>query len=92
MSAGTDMSAKDADSKLDSAAHGGCPATTCYRLLNFDDEIEGSDEFLEDDAVTWTRLDIQHRWNVGGWWHANLKPMRRKIPRDNSVLTQPDIV
>jgi DNA modification methylase len=30
MSAGTDMSAKDADSKLDSAAHGGCPATTCY--------------------------------------------------------------
>lgn len=30
MSAGTDMSAKNADSKLDSAAHGGCPATTCY--------------------------------------------------------------
>ncbi|MFN9822026.1 MAG: hypothetical protein ACK56K_15190, partial [Akkermansiaceae bacterium] len=47
------------------------------------DEIEGSDEFLEDDSVTWTRLDIQHRWNVGGWWHANLKPMRRKISSDN---------
>ena len=30
MSAGTDMSAIDADSTLDSAAHGGCPATTCY--------------------------------------------------------------
>ena len=43
----------------------------------------GTDEFLEDDATTWTRLDIQHRWNVGGWWHANLKPMRRKIPCDN---------
>jgi len=30
MSAGTDMSAKDAAFTLDSAAHGGCPATTCY--------------------------------------------------------------
>lgn len=30
MSAGTDMSAIDADTTLDSAAHGGCPATTCY--------------------------------------------------------------
>jgi DNA modification methylase len=30
MSAGTDMSAKDADTTLDNAAHGGCPATTCY--------------------------------------------------------------
>ena len=29
MSAGTDMSAKDADTTLDNAAHGGCPATTC---------------------------------------------------------------
>ena len=65
------------------------PATTCYRLLNFDDEIEGSDEFLEDDSVTWTRLDIQHRWNVGGWWHANLKPMRRKISSDNSQADRP---
>jgi hypothetical protein len=32
MSAGTDMSANDADSTLDNAAHGGCPATTCYAL------------------------------------------------------------
>jgi|GEM_PF-5536469 len=30
MSAGTDMSAKNADATLDNAAHGGCPATTCY--------------------------------------------------------------
>lgn len=29
MSAGTDMSAKNADTTLDNAAHGGCPATTC---------------------------------------------------------------
>ena len=29
MSAGTDMSAKDADTTLDNSAHGGCPATTC---------------------------------------------------------------
>lgn len=34
MSAGTDMSAKDADTTLDNAAHGGCPATTCYALLD----------------------------------------------------------
>lgn len=35
MSAGTDMSAKNADSKPDSAAHGGCPATTCSVPLVF---------------------------------------------------------
>ena len=30
MSDGPDMSAIDADTKLDSAAHGGCPSTTCW--------------------------------------------------------------
>ena len=58
-------------------AKSGSDATACYRLLDCNDEIRGDDEFLEDDAVTWTRIDLQHRWNIGSFWHSALKPMRR---------------
>tara|TARA_R110002074_G_scaffold102966_1_gene222397 strand:- start:603 stop:1115 length:513 start_codon:yes stop_codon:yes gene_type:complete len=52
-------------------------ATTCYRLLDCDDKIRGTDEFLEDDATHWSRIDRDHSWNIGSYWHSALKPMRR---------------
>lgn len=54
-------------------------ATACYRLLDHNDMIRADDEFLEDDAATWTRIDLQHRWNIGSFWHSALKPIRRII-------------
>lgn len=57
----------------------GCPPRSCYRLLDCNDDIRGDDEFLEDDETTWTRIDMQHTWNVGSYWHTALKPMRRII-------------
>lgn len=59
------------------------PASPCYRLLNVDDEIKGSDEFLEDDGKTWTRIDESHQWTIGNWWNTQYVPMRR-ILCDNS--------
>tara|TARA_R110002020_G_scaffold7330_11_gene30960 strand:+ start:1354 stop:1629 length:276 start_codon:yes stop_codon:yes gene_type:complete len=57
-------------------------ATTCYRLLDCDDKIRGTDEFLEDEATHWSRIDRDHSWNIGSYWHSALKPMRR-ISGDN---------
>jgi hypothetical protein len=60
----------------------------CYRLLDHNDMIRADDEFLEDDCQTWTPIGIQHRWNVGCYWHTALKPMRR-ILGDNNAISQP---
>lgn len=49
-----------------------------YRILDVDDLITATDQFLEDDAQTWTDIGGDHRWCVGNWWHTGLKPMRRK--------------
>jgi hypothetical protein len=54
----------------------------CYRLLDHNDTIRSDDEFLEDDAKTWTPIWIEHQWNVGSYWHTALKPMRRIINGD----------
>lgn len=48
-----------------------------YRLLDHNDTILASDEFLEDDCKTWTRISEQLWWPVGFRWHTALKPMRR---------------
>lgn len=55
----------------------GLDETTCYRLLDHNDTILPDDEFLEDDAKTWTPIWIEHRGSVGSYWHTALKPMRR---------------
>lgn len=60
MSAGTDMSAKDADTTLDNAAHGGCPATTCY-ALHFGDCADGA-PFKADAIVTDPPYQIGKAW------------------------------
>jgi hypothetical protein len=57
-----------------------------YRLLDHNDMIRADDEFLEDDCVTWTLIGIQHRWNVGCYWHTALKPMRRILSDNADVL------
>ena len=66
-------------------AEAGSSATTCYRLLDCDDKIRGTDEFLEDDATHWSRIDWDHSWTIGSYWHSALKPMRR-ISGDNSPV------
>lgn len=58
MSAGTDMSAKDADSKRDNAAHGGCPDTTCSAL---------------DCALALLACGTQHGGNNAEWMEAAWK-------------------
>jgi hypothetical protein len=70
-------------------APSGSSQSTCYRLLDCNDEIRSDDEFLEDDETTWTRIDIHHEWNVGSYWNTALKPMRR-ILGDNVKVSHPD--
>jgi tRNA G10 N-methylase Trm11 len=60
MSAGTDMSEKDADTTLDNAAHGGCPAKTCY-ALHFGDCADGA-PFKADAIVTDPPYQIGKAW------------------------------
>lgn len=48
-----------------------------YRFLDNNDTILASDEFLEDDGKTWTRISEQLWWPIGFRWHTALKPMRR---------------
>ncbi len=71
------------------SALGPSDATACYRLLDHNDTIRADDEFLEDDCITWTLIGIQHRWNVGCYWHTALKPMRR-ILGDNETSAGTD--
>jgi hypothetical protein len=66
------------------AACSSLAAMPCYRLLGSEDVIQGNDEFLEDDAAHWSRIDWNHSWNIGHRWHSGLKPMRR-ILRDNAT-------
>lgn len=75
-----DLAKEQADDRL--------ARTTCYRLLDHNDTIRADDEFLEDDCITWTLIGIQHRWNVGCYWHTALKPMRR-ILGDNAGALPP---
>lgn len=49
-----------------------------YRILEDGETIEATDEYLEDDAVTWTQLNKD--WSVGGKYHRIFKPMRRPLP------------
>ena len=66
----------------------GLDETTCYRLLDHNDTIRPDDEFLEDDAQTWTPIWIEHRWNVGSYWHTALKPMRRILSDNKKDLAR----
>ena len=50
----------------------------CYRLIDGSDTIRADDEFLEDDAETWTPIGEDHRWLVGHRWHTAYVPVRRK--------------
>ena len=54
----------------------------CYRLLDVDDKIRGTDEFLEDDGKSWLRIDWNHSRNIGQYWHTALKPMRRILEQN----------
>ncbi|WP_199922430.1 hypothetical protein [Pseudoalteromonas piratica] len=57
-----------------------------YRLLEHDEVIQSGDEFLEDDAKTWTEITDKSpcSWTIGMKWKGRgLKPMRRKVQNNN---------
>ena len=58
-----------------------------YRLLDVDDKIRSTDEFLEDDGESWSRIDWNHSWNIGHHWNPTLKPMRRLLVDGASTET-----
>ncbi|WP_167382769.1 hypothetical protein [Brucella rhizosphaerae] len=60
-----------ADMGVDRPVADGCR----YRALEDGEIIKATDEYLEDDAVTWTLLNRD--WSVGGKYNRIFKPMRR---------------
>ena len=59
-----------------------------YRLLGTEDTIRATDQYLNDDAETWSDISKEARWVVGAAGAGGmLLPFRRKIEETTTDKT-----